>query len=700
MLFVSEGAAELTGYLPHEFTSQKVSFDQLILPEYRQYVWSEIQNNLNERKAYILEYKIRVKSGEIKWVWERGSGIFDDDGNLRFLEGFIADNTHQKEMENELNTLFEILPNLMSIATSEGKFLKINKAWSEKLGYSLDELSSMEIDKVIHPDDRDRTRNSWEYFVDGIMSGFRNRYITKSNNIIDLEWTSAYKDGKFYSVGRDITQNLKLENEIARNELLLKTLLNAITESSLLIELDGTVVIANEVAAKRVNKSLSDFIGKNVLLYLDDEVAKNRIARMDQVRRSKQPVVFEDQRFGRTILNSIYPVFDENGEVFRFAIFGYDITDKRNIERKAEYSSSLFSAVFDSSTDAIFLVQPDTNFIVTSNATARRLFDIPEGTDLSTTPGYTFHKNQFRPENLKLMYDSINKHGFWRDEIEYVSMNGREFWGEIAINPFNFHEEKYFLVRITDITERKDKLLKLESISEELRESNEQKDKFISILAHDLRGPFHPLLNSLELLDSEYDSLTEQEKKTFIKNSYETASNQFILLESILNWSRASQNKMRINFERFRMIELASTAIQQVSSISEEKKINIENNCHQNHEVIADYEMTLAIFRNLLTNAVKFSDIGGRIDISTTETEGMIITSVVDNGLGISKDRITNIFKIANAKSTRGTFNEKGSGLGLLICKELIEKMSGTINIESEELYGTKVSFSLPAAKN
>lgn len=588
MMFVSEGSASLTGYFPKEFTNQEVYYDSLILPEYRDYVWNEIQSHLDKREPFTMEYRILTRAGDIRWVWEKGSGIFNDDHELLFLEGFITDITRQKQSEKE----------------------------------------------------------------------------------------------------------------ISKSENLLKQLLNSITESSLLLELDGTIVIANEITAQRMNKTITELIGKNALGLLDKEVADNRKTMMNQVKRTKLPVVFEDQRFGRVILNSIYPVFDESGEVFRFAIFGYDITDKKNIERKAEYSSSLFSMVFDSSPDAIFLVEPGTNYIITANLKAKQLFEIPEGTDLSTTQGFEFHKYPATSDSATSMEESLKEKGKWTSEVEYVSMKGREFWGEIVITVFNFHEEKYQLVRITDISERKEKLLMLETLAEELRETNDHKDKFISILGHDLRGPFHPLLNSLELLDSEYDSLSEDEKKLFIKNSYETANNQFHLLESILNWSRASQNNLRVKFERFKIFDVVDKSIQQVASVSEEKSILIENQCDQTIEVVADNEMVLTVLRNLLTNAIKFSEPGNNVVVSTKRVDGMIITSVIDCGLGIVQERLDKMFNIASAKSTPGTRKEKGSGLGLLICKELIEKMDGTLSVKSKENRGTTVSFTLPAAKS
>lgn len=571
MFTISPGSFELTGYTPDEFINQLVSFDSLILPEYRKKVWNAIQDAINTRHPFTMEYRIHTKSGDEKWVWEKGAGIYDDEGNLLFLEGYITDITVQKEREFEFNTFFDIQPDLLCIATIGGTLLRVNRAWERTIGFSVEELQGRSFIEFVYPDDLEKTLNIAGYVSDdGIISSFRNRYLTKSGEVVTLDWRAAIKNDKYYAVARDVSQQIKLQESVKENAGVLKSLVNSITESAILIEIDGTVVISNLITAERLKRPGEDLSGKNIFELLEPETAEYRRKKVDEVIRKKASVQFEGLRFGSNILNSIYPVFDENGDVSRLAIFGFDITHRKHSIRE------------------------------------------------------------------------------------------------------------------------------LEALSNELRDMNERKNKFISILAHDLRGPFHPLLNSLDLLHSDYELFTEDERKQFIKSSYEIAQTQFALLESILEWSRATQGKLRINAERFLISTTIQKAIAQVSSVFESKNILIKFTPSEEFFAIADTEMTITVIRNLLSNAAKFSDVGSQVWINQKATDKTIEVSVIDNGRGIESESLNKLFDISQTRSSRGTFNEKGSGLGLLLCKELLEKMHGTIAISSELGMGTIVTFTLP----
>jgi len=571
MFIISPGSFELTGYTPDEFISKLVSYDSLILPEYRQKVWDAIQEAINNNVPFTIEYRICTKSGDEKWVWEKGAGIYNEEGNLLFLEGYITDITEKKEREFEFNTFFDIQPDLLCIATIGGTLIRVNQAWERTLGFKVEELQGRSFVEFVHPDDLEMTLNMSGYISDdGIISSFRNRYLTKSGEAVTLDWRAAINNEKFYAVARDVSQQIKLQESVKENSGVLKSLVNSITESAILIELDGTVVISNFITAERLKRPGEDLSGKNIFELLEPETAEYRRKKIDEVIRTKASVQFEDLRFGSNILNSVYPVFDENGDVYRLAIFGFDIT------------------------------------------------------------------------------------------------------------------------------ERKHSIRELEALSSELRDLNERKNKFISILAHDLRGPFHPLLNSLDLLHSDYELFTEDERKQFIKSSYEIAQTQFALLESILEWSRATQGKLRINAERFLISTTIQKAIAQVSSVFESKNILIKFTPSEEFFAIADTEMTITVIRNLLSNAAKFSDVGSQVWINQKATDKTIEVSVIDNGRGIESESLNKLFDISQTRSSRGTFNEKGSGLGLLLCKELLEKMHGTIAISSELGMGTIVTFTLP----
>ncbi|KAA0254903.1 MAG: PAS domain S-box protein, partial [Chlorobiota bacterium] len=302
MQIVSAGSFELTGYNPVDFIEQRVSYDTLILPEYREMVWKEIQNAVLERSHFTIEYRIKSKSGESKWVWEKGTGIFDDEGKLLFLEGYIADVTDRKEKEIELDTFFDIQPELLCISTRGGVFLKLNRAWEKKFGYGLDELIGESFKKLIHPDDLKVTVELDYITPDGVIPTFRNRYLTKDGKVVHLEWSAAIKDDKYYASARDISERVMLEKTITSRESLMRSMINSITESALLLETDGTIILCNRIAAERLGLQPEDLIKKNAFDLLPPDLAASRKERISEVIRTGSQVVFEDLRDGRAFL--------------------------------------------------------------------------------------------------------------------------------------------------------------------------------------------------------------------------------------------------------------------------------------------------------------------------------------------------------------------------------------------------------------
>lgn len=249
---------------------------------------------------------------------------------------------------------------------------------------------------------------------------------------------------------------------------------------------------------------------------------------------------------------------------------------------------------------------------------------------------------------------------------------------------------------LTDITKRKIAEEKLREYSEELKKSNSAKDKFFSIISHDLRNPFNSLLGFSELLANNIDALTEVEIKESAKTLHRTATNLFNLLTNLLEWSRMQTGNVSFEKTEFSL----STILNHVLSISsdsfEAKNIDLikETDCELN--VFADQNMIETSIRNIITNAIKFTKTGGTIKVGCRKNDKKAEIYVQDNGIGISGEDQNRLFKIEKLYSSEGTNGEKGTGFGLLLCKELVEKNEGTIRFESEENKGSLFIISLP----
>ncbi len=264
------------------------------------------------------------------------------------------------------------------------------------------------------------------------------------------------------------------------------------------------------------------------------------------------------------------------------------------------------------------------------------------------------------------------------------------------LKPFN-KEELYAMIEMALDKAKTEE--KLELGRKKLEEENFNKDKFFSIISHDLKNPLSVIMSTSDFLDNQYDALDDSEKKELIKIIRNSSKNIYELLEGLLNWARANMGSMN-----YKPIEIdLSSVIKKNIDIQKHnaklKNIKLYNNVAKNSFAFADENMVQLILRNLISNAIKFSNKGDSIEVSTKLEDGKVIVTVSDSGIGISEKDKTKLFRIEVHHSTVGTNNEAGTGVGLILCKELVEKMGGKIWVESELGKGSKFIFTLPIAE-
>jgi signal transduction histidine kinase len=251
---------------------------------------------------------------------------------------------------------------------------------------------------------------------------------------------------------------------------------------------------------------------------------------------------------------------------------------------------------------------------------------------------------------------------------------------------------------IVDITERIQHEAEIKLKNEELINLNATKDKFFSIIAHDLKSPFNGILGLSDYMVEQiqkknYDQL--EEYATIVKSASQQAMD---LLLNLLDWSRSQTGRMEFKPERLDVVALIKAEIDLLSSSAKQKSIVLTVKLPDKAIACVDSAMFSTIIRNLISNAIKFTNTCGRIEISLEEGLDFIKISVRDNGVGIGKDRIDKLFRISENYSTSGTSNEKGTGLGLILCNEFVEKHSGKIWVESEENKGTTFHLAIPVS--
>jgi len=231
--------------------------------------------------------------------------------------------------------------------------------------------------------------------------------------------------------------------------------------------------------------------------------------------------------------------------------------------------------------------------------------------------------------------------------------------------------------------------LELKAAKEKLKQALATKDKFFSIIAHDLINPFSALIGLSSLLATQNNQLSADEKEEFIQDIVRTSNQGYNLLKNLLDWSRAETGRMTVSLLTLDLQDIVYRSMALLDNNAKAKNIEIFSSIDTTL-VFADEYMLDTVIRNLLSNAIKFTPVNGQVEISAKKEGPEVEISISDTGVGIKPQDIDKLFKIDVSHTTVGTAKEEGTGLGLILCKEFIEKNGGTIRVESEEGKGSR----------
>ena len=248
------------------------------------------------------------------------------------------------------------------------------------------------------------------------------------------------------------------------------------------------------------------------------------------------------------------------------------------------------------------------------------------------------------------------------------------------------------IIRINDKQQRE-----LVEARDELRILNATKDKFFSIISHDLKSPIVSFLSMASLLQRKLDRLSPEEIKEMAASVNERGDNLMKLMENLLHWSRLQMKRIEFNPQTVPLESMIKQVMYVLDTQADEKKIGIETHVPIDINLKVDPDMLNAILRNLVSNAIKFTPEGGRILIEACQSSDTVEISVSDSGVGMSKENQNKLFRLDIIHTDVGTNRETGTGLGLILCKEMVEKHNGTIHITSQEGQGTTVTLTIPS---
>lgn len=538
-----------------------------------------------------------------------------------------------------------------------------------------------------------------------------------------------------------LNESIQKEEELKRERILFKTVIDNIPDAIYAKDLECRKTLANKTDLENMNcSSEAEALGKSDYDYFPKEIADTFYKDDQEILISGKPVINREEFFydnngvKNWLLTSKVPLRDAEGNITGLIGIGHNITHRKKSEliREVLYdisesalSSQDINDLYKKIHEEISKLMSGKNFYIALLDEKKDEISFPYMVDEyddpyePRKPGNGLTEYVLRTGEAKLIDIELDMKLRESGEVELVGtpteiwlgvplkLYGKPF-GAIVVqdyhNPDAFKEEELQLLsfvadQISQTIERKKYIDAINKYAQELTEMNLTKDKFFSIIAHDLKSPFQGLLGYSQILVDEFPTLAEEEKKEFILSMDELIHSAYKLLENLLEWSRLQTGKMQFRPELIPVKNEMGGTLNLLAQTASNKGIKLEYNIDDDIIVFADKNMFAAIIRNLISNAIKFTNIGGKITVNAVRKDSHIELSINDSGVGMPEERIKDLFKIDKSISSKGTANEEGTGLGLLLCKEMVDKHNGKIWIESELDKGSKFSFTLPLLK-
>jgi len=386
----------------------------------------------------------------------------------------------------------------------------------------------------------------------------------------------------------------------------------------------------------------------------------------------------------------------KNGKCIGAAVSFIEITDRKLAENALIESEERFKRYVNSTSDFVYTLDAEQRYIGLYGEQVERMGYIKEnflGKTITEVLG-----------RLAEVHEIANRSALKGQSVVYEwshKVDGRKLYYQNALSPIYQNSEVVGLIGVgRDITKLVENRRLIMAREIQLKRLNATKDKLFSIIAHDLYNPFNTILGFTQLLKTKLSNKDIAKSETYIEHILGATNNALVLLNNLLDWSKAQTGKLTIEKSLISFTQLSDEVIHGLNSMALLKSITITTEIPSKTDIIADPSLLRTILRNLITNAIKFTDKGGNIMIKAIANDDYVEVNVVDSGVGMDRAVLSRIFHVGAHEAIRGTANEKGSGLGLILCKEFVEMHGGAIWAVSTVGKGSTFKFIIPNKLN
>ena len=566
--------------------------------------------------------------------------------------------------------------------------------------------------QLVHHEDRDRLSIFLKKALTDLTPSFwEGRLVTPSQRLIWVQVHSQaqkQRDGSVirYGVLLDITAQKEAELALQESEAKFRQFAENIDDIFWMIDPNLNQLFYVSPAYEKIWGYPPDAVLENPVNFLqhihpeDRPTVEKAISQPILEKNDTEYRIIRPDGEIRWLRDRAFPIKNQAGEIYRVAGIAQDITEEKNTARELSRNRELREVIFEEATDALYLIDPSTLNILDCNWQAVRLSVAPNKEAIINREAYYLYESPF--SQIKT---ALNEQGIWNEEVILTPFQGEQFFGDVIWKKIEVTEQTLYLVRLTDISERKAFERELQTANESLKLTNQElaratqlKDQFLANMSHELRTPLNAILGMSEGL---FQCIDEQQQQA-VKTINTSANHLLALINDILDLAKIQADKISLNLTEVTLTHLCETSLRFIHQDALRKKISLKTEIQTSVSSIYVDELRMRqVLINLLNNAVKFTPEGGKVTLRVTEKpqKEQIIFAVIDTGIGIPPDQVSRLFEPFVQLDSQLSRQYSGTGLGLSLVRRLTELQGGEVTVESQVGYGSCFAVSLPYAQ-
>ncbi len=705
----------MLGYSSDEIKNTSEAFLELIHDGDKEKIKKSLEEHFRDpsNNSYVNELRMRCKDGKYKWILTRGKASLDSNGHPVRMVGSHTDIEETKNFTDKIKkaefkffTLFqESLDAIVLVDLQTQKFIEYNQKACEFYGYTKEEFSNISVKDLEVLEDEEAIKKRQENILQRGWDHFFTKHKTKDGSLknVSVNVTKIVLDEQplLYATFHDMTKERELQNFVLKEKNFISAILENVNSIVAVIDATGTMIKLNQYGQVFAGYSEEE-ISQTPYFWkclLPEEVRDKVAGIIDNAKQGIITKSYQNRWISRTGEERMFEwantlVTKEDGTMDYLATIGIDITEKINIQKQIELQKDEFETIFKTTKDGLAILDLESNFLEFNDAYLKMTGFTREELLTRTCLGLSIPEDV--PRALAAIDEVFEKGFITNFEKSCIVKDGKVITinMSIALMP----DKQRFLISTKDITQNKHDRQELIEAKESAENANKAKSEFLANMSHEIRTPLNGIIGLTDLV---LHTELKKEQYEYLKKSQTSSKALLSVINDILDYSKIEAGKLDMEKREFSLEEILQNINDLFGYKIQEKGLKLFFDTQQDmpNILIGDSLRIMQILNNLIGNAVKFTH-AGTISLVTKilEKKGHSIElefCVMDTGIGMDENEQIKLFQPFSQADNSNTRKYGGTGLGLMISKQIVELMNGKIWIESQKNSGSKFYFTL-----